>query len=485
MSATEPTHPTAAYSAVSLTRLHDAAYWEDPAHEWLPRKAELELQIGPSLGFSRVWREVVLDLQSGPEYLYRYFPFTCYVYVEGRAHSAVEFDAPMQAQQAVLRVPVGVPVKISIVSELAGVPAATGHGADSRELALRFPGLSLGEGFIAAPPPSRRVLHEHHDLDVRQSNEQAPEPVFVVGAYRSGTSVLTWALGQHPNVWPLEETGWIPPLADAAILGYRNAKTAARGFFDVYDVNRREYCEQLGAMIDRFCRGVSRRHLHEILLARLSGRAENYNPEFQLARSIMNPKRRWVDGTPENSGYITALLALFPHAQFVGLVRNPLDVVASMLRFDRAGGEARSVKDAAEMWLSMMRRLLLSYRAFGPATVRLISYEKLVDDPRGTLRDVFDFLGEPDFGHAAGTYAMRINSSQISAEERKALYEEIDGDAETKERLLALAREIAEAIEAPWQYDGNAHAELKRIESNRIGRMALEYRGGIPLPTDE
>src|SRR5438132_878091 len=37
-------------------------------------------------------------------------------------------------------------------------------------------------------------------------------PVFVVGAPRSGTSVLTWSLGQHSNLLSLEETDWLARL---------------------------------------------------------------------------------------------------------------------------------------------------------------------------------------------------------------------------------------------------------------------------------
>ena len=38
-------------------------------------------------------------------------------------------------------------------------------------------------------------------------------PIFVIGSYRAATSALTWALGQHPNLFPLEETHFLYKLA--------------------------------------------------------------------------------------------------------------------------------------------------------------------------------------------------------------------------------------------------------------------------------
>lgn len=484
MSAAEPSRPAADFTAISVKRLHDSAYWEDPSKEWLPRRAVFEMQIGPPLGFSRVWRELHIDLESGPEFLYRYFPFSCFIHVDGRAQTILEFDAPLQRQRAVIRVPVGVCVNVEIISELAHAPAGSGHGADTRELALRLAGTSLGEGLVEPPPRPRATARAHYELDSQSADQPVPQPVFVIGAYRSGTSVLTWGIGQHPNIWPMEESGWIPPLADAAILGYRNARTAARSFFDVYDVGRGEYYAQIGHAIDRFCRNASRRHHQGILLGRLSGQGVEFNTEYQLARSVMNPKRRWVDGTPENTGYVTSLRALFPFARFIALVRNPLDVVASMLRFERAGGQTRSVKDAAEMWLGIMRMVLLSYRAFGPAVVRLVGYDALTANTDETLRALFDFLGEPHFPKAAQTFRKRINSSQIAEEERAALYAEIDAEPDVKARMLALYEELQAIGGKPWQADAAALRELTAIENDRIMRMALEYRGGVPLPNE-
>ena len=39
------------------------------------------------------------------------------------------------------------------------------------------------------------------------------KPIFIVGSPRSGTSILSLCLGQHPNIIALEESGWMGDLA--------------------------------------------------------------------------------------------------------------------------------------------------------------------------------------------------------------------------------------------------------------------------------
>ena len=35
------------------------------------------------------------------------------------------------------------------------------------------------------------------------------KPIFIVGSDRSGTTILTWCVGQHPNILAQEESNWI------------------------------------------------------------------------------------------------------------------------------------------------------------------------------------------------------------------------------------------------------------------------------------
>ncbi|SRR6266550_572959 len=45
------------------------------------------------------------------------------------------------------------------------------------------------------------------------NRRQENRPIFVVGSTRSGTSILTWCLGQHPSVLAVPESNWMGDLA--------------------------------------------------------------------------------------------------------------------------------------------------------------------------------------------------------------------------------------------------------------------------------
>jgi hypothetical protein len=50
--------------------------------------------------------------------------------------------------------------------------------------------------------------------------EEINKPIFVIGAPRSVTSILTWCLGHHPNLFPVPESNWMGDFAVNIALSY-------------------------------------------------------------------------------------------------------------------------------------------------------------------------------------------------------------------------------------------------------------------------
>src|ERR1051326_1981074 len=51
------------------------------------------------------------------------------------------------------------------------------------------------------------------------ASQQIARPIFIVSTGRSGSTILTWCLGQHPNIIPQEESNWLGAFAIYAAVG--------------------------------------------------------------------------------------------------------------------------------------------------------------------------------------------------------------------------------------------------------------------------
>jgi hypothetical protein len=299
--------------------------------------------------------------------------------------------------------------------------------------------------------------------DRRSTIIHEPRPVFVIGSYRSGTSILCWCLGQHPNLVGLPETGWIwryslglPELYASASVNWEFSHIGALG------LDEAQFFRHMGKAADEFVQSTN-----PILLAR-----PREDPVFRRRRSANDPKTRWVDATPENSYYVWPLWRMFPEARFIHLLRDPDAVARSLMRFSRVGGAARDFgrPQAYYAWLRLVRASVAAEGGLGSARVRRVLYQDLVKDPEGTLRACLDFLEEPWAPACVEPMSRRINSSGdhglAPASERSPV------------RIERIAGEYFERLLAEGQLAGEG--DPKALEGlERIFRTQVPPTGGL------
>jgi hypothetical protein len=107
--------------------------------------------------------------------------------------------------------------------------------------------------------------------------------------------------------------------------------------------------------------------------------------------------------TPENVFFFPRLKLLFPSAKFVGIARDPRDVLASAWHFFKPKIDAASEHDAKMAFVrSAMESIhhglvrLAALPAEYPGDCLVITYEALLRDPEGHAARLFGFLGVDD-----------------------------------------------------------------------------------------
>ncbi|HEX7849434.1 MAG TPA: sulfotransferase [Sphingomonas sp.] len=183
-----------------------------------------------------------------------------------------------------------------------------------------------------------------------------PDPVFLIGFPRSGTTLLDTILMGHPGTTVLEEQ---PPLylVDGTIGGF----TA------------------ISALDDAGILAARARYFEEV---------EKIEP---LADGTL-----LIDKSPLFLHEAPLIQRLFPRARFILALRHPCDVVLSCFMSNFKLNDATSsflrIEDAADLYDIAFRHWETA-RSLLPLTVHSIVYERLVEDVEREVRPLFDFLG--------------------------------------------------------------------------------------------
>jgi Sulfotransferase family len=291
-----------------------------------------------------------------------------------------------------------------------------------------------------------------------------------VGSPRSGTSILTWCLGQHPNIFPVPESNWMGQFGlNVAISHQIGTARNDRTMLSAMDISREEFFANFGRSINDLILS------HRLKLER----------KRKMTRLPTEPKMRWVDGTPEYSLHIYALRRLFPEAVFVHILRDVRDVVRSMLNFHRVAGTrlVQNEEQAYKYWLRMVKACVQAEQAYGSAVVHRLSYTALIDDPEWAIRSLLECVGEPYCAECLEPLSRRINSSNVPSDfvaedpatdprvvqDATNLYAKLQEMAQSAESSSAVADEIeaafAERVEHMATVDKQLHKAMRMIQT--------------------
>ena len=107
-----------------------------------------------------------------------------------------------------------------------------------------------------------------------------------------------------------------------------------------------------------------------------------------LSRAAGSEAIRWGDKTPLNCFHLDRIHATFPQAQYIHVVRDGFDVVASYLKM----GRYDTAEDAAERWKKSVRAVRAFERRH-KSHVRVVHYEDMVTETRMVLANMCGWLG--------------------------------------------------------------------------------------------
>lgn len=265
---------------------------------------------------------------------------------------------------------------------------------------------------------------------------------FVSGAPKSGTTWVQRLLDAHPQVVCSGEGHFVERLAQPLVKALE------------------DYAKQQQLVAERVYEGkpyykpLTRQEMigfaRALIVQRMSARAG------QGVEAI-------GDKTPRYTQFLGGLLALFPNARFINIIRHPYDVAVSLLHHglrvgmadaDTPGSEAHLnlVRNSATQW-SASQKAVAEFRAKRPQRMLHLRYEDLLERPHQLAAEMFAHLGvtadETVVGHAVDASSFEKLSGRKRGEEARLSFFRKGVAGDWKGRLDQQALELIDSLCGP------------------------------------
>jgi predicted Zn-dependent protease len=192
-----------------------------------------------------------------------------------------------------------------------------------------------------------------------------PDPIFIVGLPRSGSTLIEQILASHPSVEGTMELPDILAMA-GALAGKRKASEPSR------------YPAELANLSAMACRELG----------------EGYIRDTRIQRKTAKPS--FIDKMPNNFLHIGLIRLVLPNAKIIDARRHPLDCCFSTFKQLFAEGHRYSYS-LEELGLYYREYVLLMdhFDRVAPGAVYRVIHEQLIDDTEAEVRRLLSHCGLP------------------------------------------------------------------------------------------
>lgn len=196
----------------------------------------------------------------------------------------------------------------------------------------------------------------------RGSGAQDPDPIFIIGLPRAGSTLLEQILASHSQVEGTQELAYVQQIV---------AKLRGRE----PDLNNPRYPRVLNEMKSEEFASLGKQYLND-------------------ARVFRHGKPYFIDKMPNNFRHLGLIHLMLPRAKIIDARREPMACCFSNLKQLFAKGQefTYSIQDIAHYYRTYLE-LMRHWNVVLPGRILLMQHEEVVADLEGSVRRMLDFCG--------------------------------------------------------------------------------------------
>jgi len=191
-----------------------------------------------------------------------------------------------------------------------------------------------------------------------------PDPIFIVGLPRSGSTLIEQILASHSRVEGTQELADIPRI----VIDLQGRDP---------DLNDPRYPGSIAALAPSALRALGEKYLAD-------------------TRVYRGGKPLFIDKMPNNFRHLGLIHLILPNAKIIDARREPMACCFSNLKQLFASGQefTYSIDDIARYYRTYLE-LMAHWNSVLPGRILRVEHEAVVDDLDGTVRRLLDFCGLP------------------------------------------------------------------------------------------